>query len=85
MRIVLNSASPLSNPGLFTKLKPLYEAHLEPLIPPITIKSALLTVGFFFAATFVRWWFKAYIKDDFENTKENIRHICKFCQIERET
>lgn len=38
--------------------------------------------GFFFASTFVRWAFRAYTKNEFD--EEHPIEICKFCQIIKE-
>ena len=59
---------------------------LNPLVPPITLKSFLLVTGFFMFATSIRWLLKTYIKTEFDEVESRkMIHICKFCQIIEES
>ena len=85
MKVIFSTGSPLNSPAYNIPKRSLIEIlkeTLEPLVPPITLKSFLLVTGFFMFATSIRWLIKTFNKNEYDavNDKQVIE-ICKFCQI----
>lgn len=86
MKILLNTAkissfapTPTEESTLISEVK----NQVISLLPPIDAKGVLLTVGFFMAATSLRWILKSWTKNEFDDVKtpQEMAPICKFCQI----